>query len=37
MRFVEQKKGKDYKTTMQPHFIFEDVDSGDQRVVEQFT
>lgn len=37
MRFVEQKKGKDYKTTMQTHFIFEDVDSGDQRVVEQFT
>ena len=37
MRFVEQKKGKDYKTTMQTHFIFEDVDSGEQRVVEQFT
>lgn len=37
MRFVEQKKGKDYKTTMQTHYIFEDVDTGEQRVVEQFT
>lgn len=37
MRFVEQKKGKDYKTTMQTHFLFEDVDTGEQRVVEQFT
>lgn len=37
MRFVEQKKGKDYKMTMQTHFIFEDVDTGEQRIVEQFT
>ena len=37
MRFVEQKKGRDYKTTMQTYFLFEDVDTGDQRVIEQFT
>lgn len=37
MRFVEQKRGKDYKTTMQTHFIFEDVDTGEIRSVEQFT
>ena len=37
MRFVEQKKGKDYKTTMQTYFLFEDVDTGEQRTVEQFT
>lgn len=37
MRFVEQKKGKDYKTTMQTYFLFEDVDTGEQRMVEQFT
>lgn len=37
MRFVEQKKGKDYKTTMQTHFLFEDVDTGETRTIEQFT
>lgn len=37
MRFVEQKKGKDYKTTMQTYFLFEDVDTGETRTVEQFT
>lgn len=37
MRFVEQKKGKDYKITMQTYYIFEDVDTGEIRTVEQFT
>lgn len=37
MRFLEQKKGKDYKTTMQTHFLFEDVDTGEIRTIEQFT
>ena len=37
MRFVEQKKGEHYKTTMQTYFIFEDVDTGETRTVEQFT
>lgn len=37
MRFVEQKKGEHYKAAMQTYYIFEDVDTGEQRVVEQFT
>lgn len=39
MRFVEQKckKGNEYKMTMYTHFIFEDVDTGEIRVVDQFT
>lgn len=37
MRFVEQKKGEHYKTTMQTYFIFEDTDTGETRTVEQFT
>ena len=39
MRFVEQKrkKGKEYRMTMYTHFIFEDVDTGETRIVDQFT
>ena len=39
MRFVEQKKakGKDYAMSMFTRFIFEDVDTGEVRVIEQFT
>ena len=39
MRFVEQKKakGKAYAEMMLTHYIFEDVDTGEQRVIDQFT
>ena len=39
MRFVEQKKakGKAYAEAMLTYYIFEDVDTGEQRIVEQFT
>ena len=39
MRFVEQKrkKGKEYAASMYTHFIFEDVDTGETRIVDQFT
>lgn len=39
MRFVEQKKekGKAYSMTLYTHFIFEDVDTSERRVIDQFT
>ena len=39
MRFVSQKrkKGKEYETILYTEFLFEDVKTGEQRVVEQFT
>ena len=39
MRFVEQKKakGKVYAEIMLTHYTFEDVDTGEQRVIDQFT
>lgn len=39
MRFVEQnrEKGKAYSMTLYTHFIFEDVDTGERRVIDQFT
>ena len=39
MRFVEQKraKGKEYAMTLLTHYVFEDPDTGEQRVVDQFT
>ena len=39
MRFIEQKrkKGKEYKDTLHTEFYFEDVDTGEIRIVEQFT
>ena len=39
MRFVEQKKakGKELAETMYTHFIFEDVDTGEKRIIDQFT
>ncbi len=39
MRFIEQKrkKGKAYAIMMYTEFWFEDVETGEQRVVEQFT
>lgn len=39
MRFVEQKreKGKLYQSTLYTHFIFEDVDTGEIKVIDQFT
>lgn len=39
MKFVEQKrkKGKSYEMMMYTEFWFEDVETGEQRVVEQFT
>ena len=39
MRFVEQKrkKGKEYVASMYTHFMFEDVDTGETRIVDQFT
>ncbi|MBQ8834276.1 MAG: hypothetical protein IJ001_05060 [Oscillospiraceae bacterium] len=39
MRFVEQKrkKGKEYAQTLYTHFIFEDVDTGEVRIIDQFT
>ena len=39
MRFVKQKKanGKIYAETLLTYYIFEDVDTGEERTVEQFT
>lgn len=39
MRFIEQKrkKGKEYKDTLHTEFYFEDIDTGEIRIVEQFT
>ena len=39
MRFVEQKrkKGKEYETMLYTLYVFEDVDTGEQRTIEQFT
>ena len=39
MRFIEQKrkKGKEYANMLYTHFIFEDVDTGVQRIIDQFT
>lgn len=39
MRFLEQKrlKGKDYANMLYTQFIFEDVDTGETRVIDQFT
>ena len=39
MRFVAQKKanGKAYAEIMLTHYIFEDVDTGEQRIINQFT
>ncbi len=39
MRFVEQKrkKGEEYRMCMYTHFYFEDVDTGEIRVIDQFT
>lgn len=39
MRFLEQKrrKGKEYANMLYTHFIFEDVDTGEQRIIDQYT
>ena len=39
MRFLEQKrkKGKEYANLLYTHYYFEDVDTGEQRVIDQFT
>ena len=39
MRFVEQKrkKGKEYANMLYTQFFFEDVDTGETRVIDQFT
>lgn len=39
MRFVEQKrkKGKEYKGTLYTQFFFEDTETGEIRVIDQFT
>ena len=39
MKFVKQKrkKGKEYENMLYTLFYFEDVDTGEERVVEQFT
>ena len=39
MRFVKQKrkKGKEYENMLYTLFYFEDVDTGEERIVEQFT
>ena len=39
MRFVEQKraKGKEYAMTLLTHYVFEDPDTGEQRIVDQYT
>lgn len=39
MRFISQKrkKGKAYETMLYTEFLFEDVKTGEQRIVEQFT
>ena len=39
MRFVKQqrKKGKEYAETLYTQYFFEDVDSGEVRIVDQFT
>ena len=39
MRFVEQKrkKGKEYEEMLYTQFFFEDVDTGEVRVIDQFT
>ena len=39
LRFVEQKrkKGKEYANMLYTQFFFEDVDTGETRVIDQFT
>ncbi len=39
MRFISQrrKKGKEYETMLYTEFLFEDVTTGEQRTIEQFT
>jgi hypothetical protein len=39
MRFVEQKrkKGKEYANMLYTQFFFEDVDTGETHVIDQFT
>lgn len=39
MRFVQQKrkKGEEYKMMLYTHFFFEDVDTGEVRIIDQFT
>ena len=39
MRFIEEKrkKGKEYKNMLYKEYYFEDVDTGEIRIVEQFT
>ena len=39
MRFVEQKrrKGKEYANMLYTQYFFEDVDTGEQRIIDQFT
>jgi hypothetical protein len=39
MRFVEQKrkKGKEYAEMLYTQFFFEDVETGEIRVIDQFT
>lgn len=39
MKFISQKakKGKAYQTMLHTEFVFEDVKTGEQRIVEQFT
>lgn len=39
MRFIEQKRknGKEYADMLYTHYIFEDVDTGERRVIDQFT
>ena len=39
MKFISQKakKGKAYQTMLHTEFLFEDVKTGEQRIIEQFT
>lgn len=39
MRFIEQKrkKGKEYANMLYTQYFFEDVDTGEQRIIDQFT
>lgn len=39
VRFIEQKrkKGKEYSTMLYTQFFFEDVETGEIRVIDQFT
>ena len=39
MRVIEQKqkKGKEYQTMLYTQFFFEDVETGEIRIIDQFT